>query len=483
MSVLNFQPQEVFSYFEEICSMPHGSGNTDTISNYLVNFAKEQGLSYIQEPCGNVIIYKEATAGYEDAPTVILQGHMDMVCEKDENARIDFANEGLQLKVEGDYILAEHTTLGGDDGIAIAYALAILASSTIKHPALEVVITVDEEIGMLGASALDASVLKGSMLLNIDSEEEGILTTSCAGGVVLDLTLPFRKVQTEGICYEILLDGLQGGHSGVEIHKERVNASLMMGRLLFELSKKLGYGLEMISGGLKDNAIPRAARAVIWLEQAGEELLKKTVKEFQQRVSREYRASDSGICFTLQRLPQTEGRMLHPGDKEKVIFLLRQLPNGVQKISIDIPNLVETSCNLGILKTTEEEIVLEVSIRSSVESEKQELMEKIAYLIEFLGGDWTAKGDYAGWEYNPDSKLQRIMLNVFQQMYQREPKLEAIHAGLECGILVAKLPDLECISFGPDIKDIHTPKERLSISSTQRVWQYLIEVLKSIGSV
>lgn len=480
MSVLNFEPREVFSYFEEICSMPHGSGNTDIISNYLVNFAKKQGLSYIQEPCGNVIIYKDATPGYENAPTVILQGHMDMVCEKEENAQIDFATEGLKLKTEGDYIFAQHTTLGGDDGIAVAYALAVLASHTIAHPPLEVVITVDEEIGMLGATALDASVLKGKMLLNIDSEDEGILTTSCAGGVVLDLSLPFQQVPVDGICYEILLEGLQGGHSGVEIHKERANANLVMGRLLFELSKQLGYGLETISGGLKDNAIPRAARAVIWLEEEGEEVLQETVKEFEQMVSREYRASDGDIRVILHKLSATQGVMLHPRDKEMVTFLLRQLPNGVQKMSMDIPNLVETSCNLGILKTTESEIKMEVSVRSSVESEKQEVCEKIAYLIEFLGGDWEAKGNYAGWEYNPDSRLQKIMVEVFKDLYQREPKLEAIHAGLECGILKAKLPELECISFGPDIQYIHTPKERLSISSTQRVWEYLVEVLKNI---
>lgn len=480
MSVLEFEPREVFSYFEEICSMPHGSGNTDGISNYLVEFAKKQGLSYVQEPCGNVIIYKEASKGYENAPTVIIQGHMDMVCEKEPNAEIDFTKDGLQLNTKGDYIFAEHTTLGGDDGIAVAYALAILASTTIEHPALEVVITVDEEVGMLGATALDGSLLKGRMLLNIDSEDEGILTTSCAGGVVMEVSLPFETVPVEGICYEILLDGLQGGHSGVEIHKERVNANIMMGRILFELSQKLGYGLEMLGGGLKDNAIPRAARAVIWLEEKGEAVLEETLKELQQVLRNEYHASDKEISLKANKLPASEGVMLHPRDKEKIIFLLRQLPNGVQKMSMDIPGLVETSCNLGILKTSREEVVLEISVRSSVETEKWEVCDKIAYLTEFLGGDWETKGDYAGWEYNPDSKLQKIMVEVFEKMYQNPPKLEAIHAGLECGILKAKVQDLECISFGPDILDIHTPKERLSISSTKRVWEYLVEVLKHI---
>lgn len=480
MAVLEFEPKEVFSYFEKICSMPHGSGNTEIISNYLVEFAKKQGLSYVQEPCGNVVIYKEASKGYENAPTVIIQGHMDMVCEKEPEAKIDFKKDGLKLNTQGDYIFAEHTTLGGDDGIAVAYALAVLASDTIEHPALEVVITVDEEVGMLGATALDGSLLKGKMLLNIDSEDEGILTTSCAGGVVMEVSLPFQTVPVEGVCYEILLDGLQGGHSGVEIHKERVNANIMMGRILFELSQKLGYGLETISGGLKDNAIPRAARAVIWLEEKGEAVLENTLKELQQVLRNEYHASDKELSITANKLPVSQGVMLHPGDKEKTIFLLRQLPNGVQKMSMDIPELVETSCNLGILKTTGEEVALEISVRSSVESEKWEVCDKIAYLTEFLGGNWETKGDYAGWEYNPDSKLQKIMVDVFEKMYGKTPKLEAIHAGLECGILKSKVEELECISFGPDILDIHTPKERLSISSTKRVWEYLVEVLKHI---
>lgn len=480
MAVLAMEPKEVFGFFEEICGIPHGSGNTKKISNYLVDFAKSHNLKYVQEPCGNVIIWKEATKGYENAPVVILQGHMDMVCEKEAEAEIDFKTEGLTLEVEGDYISAKHTTLGGDDGIAVAYALAILASQTIEHPPLEVLITVDEEIGMLGATALDASVLKGKMLINIDSEDEGILTTSCAGGVLLEINFPVERRMVEGISYEIIIEGLLGGHSGVEIHKERGNASILMGRLLYELSKTTGYGIETISGGLKDNAIPRAARAVIWLDEEGEEAFLNTIKTFEQTIKEEYRASDSGIVVRAEKLPETQGNMISPQKKEMLIYMLRQMPNGVQKMSMDIPGLVETSCNLGILKTMEEAIVMEVSIRSSVESEKRELSEKIAYLTEFLGCDCVEKGDYAGWAYNPDSKLQQIMTDVFEQMYGKKPEIEAIHAGLECGILCAKLPGLECISIGPDMSDIHTPQERLSISSTKRVWEYLLEVLKNI---
>lgn len=484
MAVLNFEPKEVFQYFEEICSIPHGSSHTEHISNYLVEFAKEHQLSYIQEECGNVIIFKEASKGYENAPTVIIQGHMDMVCEKEEGADINFLTDGLKLYVDGDYIGAEHTTLGGDDGIAVAYMLAILASqdskAVILHPALEVVFTVDEEIGMLGAAALDASVLKGSMLLNIDSEEEGVLTTSCAGGVVGEVTFPFSSTQIDGGCYELLIEGLKGGHSGVEIHKERGNANILMGRLLFEISQEMGFGLSNISGGLKDNAIPRASRAVIWLEEEKETLLQEIAADFERTIRKEYRVSDGEVTVKVQKLQPSTGVMMHPREKEILLYILRNIPNGVQKMSMDIPGLVETSCNLGIVETMEDCVKLQVSLRSSVESEKRELSDKIRYLTEFLGCDYEEKGDYAGWEYNPDSELQRIMVNVYEKMYGKAPKVEAVHAGLECGILSAKLPGLQCISMGPDILDIHTPKERLSIASTKRVWEYIKAVLEEI---
>ncbi|MBQ4530683.1 MAG: aminoacyl-histidine dipeptidase [Lachnospiraceae bacterium] len=480
MSVLNFEPKEVFSYFEEICSIPHGSSHTKQISDYLVSFAEKFNLTYVQEECGNVIIWKEATSGYENSPTVILQGHMDMVCEKEAGVSIDFLKEGLILETEGDFVFAQGTTLGGDDGIAIAYALAILASNEIPHPALEVVFTVDEEIGMLGANALDASVLKGKMLINIDSEEEGILTTSCAGGVIGEITLPFSWQPVEGISYELIVEGLQGGHSGVEIQKERANSNIVLGRVLYEISKEVGYGIEVISGGLKDNAIPRASRAVIWLDEENEEMLKSTVDNFRKTIKNEYRASDPEVVVKVAKREENQGRMIHPREKEFLLYILRNIPNGVQKMSMEIAGLVETSCNLGILKTCEESIQMEVSIRSSVESEKRELSDRIRYLTEFLGCDYEEKGDYAGWEYNPNSKLQKIMIEVFEKMYERKPEVEAIHAGLECGILSAKIPGLECISIGPDIFDIHTPKERLSISSSQRVWEYLLEVLKQM---
>lgn len=480
MGVLNMEPKEVFRYFEEICSIPHGSGNIEKISNYLVDFAEKNNLKYVQEPCGNVIIWKEGTAGYEKAPVVILQGHMDMVCEKEQEAEIDFDTEGLTLIVEGDIIHAKDTTLGGDDGIAIAYALAILGSDTIEHPPLEVVFTIDEEIGLIGAGKLDASVLKGKMLLNIDSEEEGVLTVSCAGGVAMECVFPVERKPVEGISYEIIIEGLSGGHSGVEIHKEHANSNVLLGRALFELSKKMGYGIESVSGGLKDNAIPRASKAVIWMDEENIGVLEETINELEKTLQAEYRATEKNLVLYAKKLSLTEGTMIHPRNKEMLIYILRQMPNGVQKMSMEIPGLVETSCNFAILKTREDSIVFEVSIRSSVESEKREVVERIAYLTEFFGCECEEKGDYPGWEYNHNSKLQKVMTEVFEKMYGKELKIEAIHAGLECGILCSKIPGLECISLGPDMKDIHTPQERLSISSVQRVWEYILEVLKTI---
>ena len=386
----------------------------------------------------------------------------------------------MSLAVDGDEIFAKHTTLGGDDGIAVAYCLAILASKTIAHPALEVVITVDEEIGMLGANELDSSVLKGKRLINIDSEDEGILTVSCAGGVVGVIELPINYVEVEGAQYEILIDGLSGGHSGVEIDKERANANILMGRFLFEISKHMGFGIETISGGLKDNAIPRAARALIWCEEEEEDLLYSLAVKVERELAGEFHGSEEGIRIKVNKSQKQQGIMFHPKNKEILMYVLRQLPNGVQKMSMDIPGLVETSCNLGILKTVGEQVVMEVSIRSSIESEKRALSEKIGYLTEFLGCEYYEKGNYVGWAYNPDSGLQKVMMDVYERMYEKPVKIEAIHAGLECGILSAKLPGLECVSLGPDMRDIHTPQERLCISSVKRVWEYLLEVLKEL---
>ena len=481
MSVLkDLKPERVFYYFEEITKIPHGSGNTKQISDYLVEFAKEHGLKYIQDESNNVIIFKDASKGYEKAPCVILQGHMDMVCEKTPESSHDFTKDPLELVVEGDYISAKDTTLGGDDGIAVAYALAILEDDSLCHPALEVLITVDEEIGLLGAVALDTTPLKGRYLINLDSEEEGYLWVGCAGGLRTKSRIPVKYQEAEGTKYEITVTGLLGGHSGSEIDKNRANATLLLGRFLFEAREKGQYVLAELEGGQKDNAIPRTARALILTDKDTGAELQKFAGTFTGNLRKEYAGSDEGITVTVEARGEGKEPALHPVSLEKVLFFLLHYPNGIQKMCGYMEGLVETSCNLGITKLTPEDFQGFASVRSSVATEKKALADKIAYLTEFLGGEYKAEGDYPSWEYKQDSRLRPYMVDIYEKLFHTKPEVRVIHAGLECGLFYEKIPGLDCVSLGPDMKDIHTTEEQLSISSVQKVWEYLIEVLKNM---
>lgn len=476
----NCAPERVFYYFEEICKIPHGSGNTKEISDYLVNFAKEQKLNYVQDDWNNVIIYKPATEGYEDAPTVILQGHMDMVCEKRAELEHDFYKDPLNLSVKDGYVTANGTTLGGDDGIAVAYALAVLESTDLPHPALEAVITVDEEIGLLGAAALDCSELKGKRFINLDSEEEGSIWISCAGGLRGTSEIPVRRVLMEGEHIKIQISDLKGGHSGAEIDKKRANANLLMGRFLYELKKQVSYQIIQMEGGTKDNVITREASADLLILKEDFDALQQIVKEVQTALRTEYAGSDEEITLSATDLGNEESEVLHPGSREKILFYLMQIPFGVQKMSGIIDNLVETSCNLGILKLENDTFYASTSIRSSVGSAKIAVSDKIEYLTEFLGGEYTTRGDYPAWEYRKMSPLRDTMVGVYKKMYGEEPKVVAIHAGLECGLFYEKIEGLDCVSIGPNMKDIHTAEERLDIASVERVWKYLIAVLEEL---
>ena len=481
MSVLeNLQPERVFHYFEEITKIPHGSGNTREISDYLVSFAKEHGLRYIQDESNNVILFKPAAKGYENAPTVMLQGHMDMVCEKEPGSSHDFTRDALKLQVEGDYISAQGTTLGGDDGIAVAYGLALLEDDTLEHPALEVVITVDEEIGLLGATALDASPLQAKCLINLDSEEEGYLWAGCAGGMTAVSELPVRYQEETNEKWKVTVSGLAGGHSGAEIDKNRANATLLLARFLKEAKEQGAYAISELNGGLKDNAIPRTANALILAGKEEGNAIAAYAKVFTEALKKEYTGSDEGICVTVEAQGIGTEPVLHPVSQEKVLFFLLQYPNGIQKMCGFMDGLVETSCNLGITNLTPKALVGSASVRSSVGSAKKALADKIAYLTEFLGGDFQIEGDYPSWEYKQDSALRPLMVEVFQEMYHREPEVKVIHAGLECGLFYEKIPGLDCVSLGPDMQNIHTTEEKLSISSVERVWEYLLAVLKRI---
>lgn len=481
MGVLsNLEPKEVFTYFEEISSIPRASYHEEKISNYCVDFAKKHHLECIQDELKNVIIIKEATPGYENEEPIIIQGHLDMVCEKKPDCSVDFDTDGIKLLVEGDDITADGTTLGGDDGIAIAYALAILASDTVEHPRLEVIFTVSEEVGMEGASGIDVSMLKGRRLLNLDSEEEGILLAGCAGGAGIKCRIPVHCVPVQGEVFEIKITGLNGGHSGVEINKGRANANILMGRLLTELAKNVTYHLVSFEGGSKDNAIPRESRVILCLTEKETDKAKQTLEKIRKDLSHEYAVTDANIRITMNRVEKSlPEQMLDESGTKKAVLFVNVMPNGIQTMSADVEGLVETSLNLGILKLDHKEMILSYAVRSSIGSAKEALLDKMAYITEVIGGSVEISGDYPAWEYKRDSAFRDKIAAVYEKMYKKAPVIEAIHAGLECGLLAGKLPGLDCISIGPDMSDVHTTEEKLSISSTKRVWEFILEVLKT----
>ncbi len=501
------KPEEVFHYFQEIARIPRPSGHEKAISDYLVRFAEEHRLEHYQDQLCNVIMIKEAAPGYETAPPVILQGHMDMVCEKETDCQIDMNRDGLDLYVDGDYLRARGTTLGGDDGIAIAYALAILASDSIRHPRIEFVCTVSEETGMEGATGLDAGVLRGKYLINLDSESESEMLCGCAGGGRVSVELPAELERTDVIerndsglyCVTVSITGLTGGHSGTEIDKGRANAVILLAELLSGLSRRLAsaeWRLASFGGGTKDNAIPRDAAAD--LITCSPEKLIKEIDAAAEKIREEHRAADPGLeIMTVQKNAEA-GFVFTRAAAENMITMILSIPNGVQEMSRDISGLVETSLNLGIAKTvsdTDSEtdaeadsetdsamnsciVQIHYSLRSSVAESYKKLAQQVSRIAESHGAETGRQGEYPAWEYRRDSKLREVMLPVYREVFGREAGVTVIHAGVECGILADKIPGLDAVSIGPDILDIHTPQERMSISSVQRMYQYLIRVLE-----
>ena len=471
------EPAAVFGYFEEICAIPHGSRNTKMISDYLVGFAKEHNLAYIQDEMNNVILFAPGTCGMEDRPPVILQGHIDMVCEKEVSCTIDMATEGLDVTHDGTFVYAKGTTLGGDDGIAAAMALALLADDTIPHPPLEVVMTTEEEIGLLGATAIDLSQLKGRTLINLDSEAEGVFTVSCAGGCTACISLPVERRAVYGPCIRLTVDGLQGGHSGADIHLKRANADKIMGEFMSRIQKLMPLCLTSLSGGAKDNAIPRSCQATLVAMGINLERINDIAAALQEEVRANYDEPDATVqAFDVDALG---GNSLSTESTAKVISLLCSAPNGVQKWSADIEGLVQTSLNLGIAKLGDR-FSATFSVRSSVNSEKQEVLDQLKALADMLDAAYSQDGEYPAWEYRKESHLRDTMVRIYREMFAQEPKVEAIHAGLECGLFSQKLPGLDCVSIGPQMYDIHTTRERLEIASTERVWKFLLEVLKNL---
>ena len=478
MSVLgNLEPKSVFGYFEDICSIPHGSGNMNKISQYCVDFAKEHQLEYMVDEMKNVIIIKEATPGYENAEPIILQGHLDMVCEKRPDKEKDFLTEGLDLCTDGKLIWADGTTLGGDDGIAVAYCLALLAAKDLQHPRLEVVLTVDEETGLYGAEAIDLSMLKGKKLINLDSEEEGVFTVGCAGGVTLTCDIPVFTEDVEGEVYELKVTGLLGGHSGVEIHKGRGNSNVILGRVLLAIGQKMGLDIIKMEGGYKDNAIPRHSVAQVLIPAEEGAKFEALVKEQEAVLKNELHASDAGIRLELTAKGEGNVEVLDATSKITALHALNNIPNGIQAYSMDMEGLVETSLNMGIMSMDGENLKMSFAVRSSIESAKQYLTDKVLIFVDMLGGSCELKGDYPGWAYNPESDLRETFVKVYREMYESEPVVEAIHAGLECGLFTKKIEDLDSISVGPNMHNVHTSEETLEVDSVQRTWGFLCRVI------
>ncbi|MDE7260905.1 MAG: aminoacyl-histidine dipeptidase [Oscillospiraceae bacterium] len=479
MVLENLEPKKVFQFFEELTRIPHGSGNTAAASDWAVRFARERGLRHRRDEMGNVVIWKNASPGYEDHPAVILQGHLDMVCVQEVGMDHDFEKDPLELEVEDGWVQAKGTTLGGDDGIAVAMAMAVMDDDSIPHPPIEAVFTVDEEIGLLGANGLDCSDLEGRRLINLDSEAEGILTVSCAGGSRCGLQASFPVKRTSGIVCEVLVSGLPGGHSGAEIHQNYANANRLLAQCLTEVPD-----LRLISlyGGKQDNAIPDYAKAVFHLPRGKSEDVPQKIYEAFRVANAAYNTPDSAepTCGVSFEYPHILPESLSVEDSRKVLELIQAMPNGVQAMSQDIPGLVQTSLNLGIMRLKDGKLSLTSSVRSSVAAEKEELCGRLEKLAEAYGGRFSRRGDYPPWEYRKDSPLRGVMTGVYKRMTGREMTVEAIHAGLECGLFAGKMDGLDAVSMGPDMRDIHSAREKLSVSSVQRVWAYLLEVLKEL---
>lgn len=482
MSVLEkLEPQKVFKYFEEMSMIPRGSGNEKEISDYLVKFAKDRNLEVVQDSALNVIITKVATKGYENVPGVILQGHMDMVCEKNKETKHDFEKDPLKLRIDGDYIYATDTTLGADNGIAVAYALAILDDDSIAHPLLQVLVTTDEETGMGGAMNLDPTVIKGKYLLNLDSEEEGKFLVSCAGGLRTKVNLGINfTADSNKKLVKIELNGLQGGHSGMEIIKQRGNSNKLMGRALNEINKDVDFNLVSLNGGTKNNAIPREAEAVIAVDEKYINQVLEIGNNVEAELKNEFKGIDDDLNLKFIDLKETSNKVIDKDTTKKAIALLTLIPDGVDTMSMDIKDLVQSSTNIGIVKTNENDIEFDSATRSSVGSLKFAIVDRITKLAELVGAEISTSGDYPEWQYDKNSKLRVLCEKVHKDMTGKDAEIVAFHAGLECGLFKEKLTDVDMISFGPNLYDVHTPKEHMSIQSVQNVWKLLLEILKSI---
>lgn len=476
----DLKPANVFQYFEEISNIPRGSGNEKAISDYMVSFAKAHDLWVMQDEVNNVYIKKPATPGYEGLPTVMIQGHLDMVCEKNKDTVHDFEKEGLKLKIDGDFIRAEGTTLGADNGIAIAYQMAILSDATLQHPALEILMTTAEETGMFGVAGMHPEYLEGKVFLNLDTDIEGEFLVSCAGGARAAITLPVKKQDLKDVVtYRITINQLLGGHSGADIHRERANANVLIGRMLNDVSKQVPFTLVEVAGGSKDNVITREAEAVIAIEAQRVSALETALAALGETYKSEYTAQDPNLSMKWESVSGA-AQSLDKESTEKVIELLMALPYGVMGYSMQIEGLVETSLNIGVIKIEGETFKVTIALRSSVPSKKQWLIDKLQITCKQIGANCEISGQYPAWTYAKNSRIRELASEVYEKMFEQKPEIKAIHAGLECGFILEKLPHLDMIAFGPNVYDIHSPEERASISSMAKIYGFLVTLLEEM---
>lgn len=474
------EPKSVFQFFEEICNIPHGSKNEKKISDYIVHFAEKRGLYCKQDEANNVLIKKAATKGYEAQPTIILQSHIDMVCEKNGNVSHDFETDGLKLSIEQGKIKAKDTTLGADNGIGVAYVLAVLDAQDIDHPALEAVFTTEEEIGMGGAKAFDVSELEGKIFINLDSEEEGEFVIGCCGGNKTDVLLPivWEDTPQNSVPYLLKITGLKGGHSGSDIHLQRANANKLIGRILFEIFNVYDISVASVMGGEKDNAITREAEAVLLLKEEQVQQIKENINYFNEICAKEYQGVEENIVFSLLPMKENVGQCFSKQTTEKLIAILLLLPYGVETMDLYHNDLVESSSNIGAVKTEEEYVVFCNALRSSVESRKELILQKIKMIAKLTEAEINVKGEYPEWPIKRNSDIERICKQIYHAMYGKQAEIKAIHAGLECGIFSKRMgEEIDMISFGPNISGAHSPDEEVDIASVKRVWEFLLAVL------
>lgn len=475
--ISNLKPERVFYYFNEISKIPRESYNEKEISEYLIDFAKKLSLETYCDERNNVIIRKPAFKGYEEHKAVILQGHTDMVCIKTDESKHDFSKDPIELVVDGNSLRAKDTTLGADNGIAVAMAMAILEDKTLKHGPLEVLLTTSEEVDLGGALFLKENILQGELLINLDSEDEGVITVGCAGGIELEMTISGKKESlTNEKIYKIRISNLAGGHSGVEIHKERENANKIMQDLVKTLNSRVSISLVEISGGTKDNAIPVDAEIVI----ASKNEIFSEIKEVSEEIKAKYQKIEKNIKICYEELDKKVDKAFTQETLKTYLEVVETLPTGVNTWMKEYPTIVESSSNLAIIRTDEEGIKIISSLRSSNTEVLEKLKEKFVAILDKNGCKYHFSNGYPEWQFKKESFLRDKALEVFKEMYNKEMKVEVIHAGLECGAISKKYPNIDFISIGPDIRDVHTPLEYLDIPSTERVYNYLIKLLESL---